>query len=251
MNVTVCVKRVPSTASRIKVAADGTSNDEGGIEFILNPFDEFAVEEALKLVDQSGSGEVTIVSLGPAAIQKELRTCLAMGATKAVHLVHEAGFRDPLQVARALASAVKDSNPDVVLLGRQAVDNDNAQIGPMMATLLDWPAVVDVVKVEAQDAGLKVEREVEGGDREIYEVSLPCVLTAQKGLNEPRYPNLKGIMAAKKKPIDAQPIELTEAGQTVSALELPPERQEGKIVGEGAAAVDELLRILRDDAGVL
>ncbi len=251
MKVTVCVKRVPSTATRIKVGGDGKAIDEAGVEFVLNPYDEFAVEEALKQVDAAGGGEVTILSLGPEAITKELRTCLAMGAAKAVHLVHDAPFRDPLTVARVLVEEIKAQEPDLVLFGRQAVDNDNGQIGVMVATLLGFPAVPDVTELTIADGKARASREVEGGATEVYEVPLPCVITAQKGLNEPRYPNLKGIMAAKKKPIETKEPSLPDPAQTLESLALPPERSEGKIVGEGAEAVPELLRLLRDEASAL
>ena len=250
MKFTVCVKRVPSTASRLKIAPDGRSIDETGVEFLLNPYDEFAVEEALRLAEKSGGGEVTVVSWGPEAVTKELRNCLAMGATQAIHLPADASFKDALATAKVLAEAVKPTQPDVLLFGRQAVDLDDAQVGLMVATLLGWPALPDVVKVEMGSGSLKASREVEGAI-ETHELPLPCVLTANKGLNEPRLPNMKGIMAAKKKTIATQAATAAAATLKLESLELPPERTGGRIVGEGAAAVPALLKILRDEVHAL
>lgn len=253
MKVTVCVKRVPGTAARIRIAPDGRSIDEAGVEFLLNPYDEFAVEEALRLCEKAG-GEVTVLSCGPEPVTKELRTCLAMGAHAAIHLPGVAGLRDPLSTARLLAAAIQSAPgglPDLVLFGRQAVDDDSAQVGLMVATLLSMPAVPDVTKLTLGAGAVTVEREVEGAV-ETYELPLPCVVTANKGLNEPRLPNMKGIMAAKKKTIaTAAPAAAPPADQSIESLELPPERKGGRIVGEGAAAVPELLRLLRQESNAL
>ena len=248
MKVTVCVKRVPSTVTRIKIAADGTSIDESGVKYELNPYDEFAVEEALRQVEAAGEGEVTVITLGPDAASKVLRDCLAMGAAKAVHLVQDVPYRDALAVARILANEIRKAEPDLVLFGRQAVDNDNAQVGLMVATLMGLPAVPDAVSVKIDAGSARVERDVEGGTREMYELSLPCVITTQKRLNEPRRPNLKGIMGAKNKPVDTPEFSEPAPSQSPIALEVPPERPAGRIVGEGAAAVPELLAALRNEA---
>ena len=249
-NVTVCVKRVPHTETRIKVGADGKSVDESGVKYILNPYDEIALAEGVRIAKETG-GEVTVVTLGPPDVAKDVRTCLAMGAARAVHLVHEAPFRDALAVTRTLVDAIRETSPDLVLVGRQAIDNDNALVGPMLATLLGWPAVPDVTKVEIDGSKLRAEREIEGGATECYELELPCVLTAQKGLIEPSYPKLKEIMAAKKKPLDAKDVEPAASSLQAASLALPPPRSEGRIVGEGADAVPELLRLLREEAKAL
>jgi electron transfer flavoprotein beta subunit len=259
MKITVCVKRVPSTAARVRIGADGRSIDEAGVEFVLNPYDEFAVEEALRLCEKAGGtppSETTVLSFGPEAVTKELRNCLAMGAHAAVHVPAAAGdaaSRDPLATAQVLAAAIQGAAggpPDLILFGRQAVDDDGAMVGLMVATLLGLPAVPDVTKVTMGAGAVTVEREVEGAV-ETYEVPLPCVLTANKGLNEPRLPNMKGIMAAKKKTIASAAPAATTPASTVASLELPPERKGGRIVGEGAAAVPELLRLLRQEANAL
>ena len=249
MKVTVCVKRVPSTTTRIKVAADGKSIDETGVEYVLNPYDEFAVEEGLRQVEKAG-GEVTVVAFGPEAVTKELRTTLAMGAHAAVHVAADATPRDALATAKVLAAAIAATAPDRVLFGRQAIDGDQGQVGLMVATLLGYAALPDVVKLEITGATAKASREVEGAI-ETSELPLPCVITTHKGLNEPRLPNMKGIMAAKKKTIAPAAAAPAASTSSVAALELPPERAAGKIVGEGAAAVPALLKALRDEAHAL
>ena len=245
----VCIKQVADTETRVKVAADGKALDPSGVTWIMNPYDEFAVEQALRLKEKLGAGEVIVVSLGGAAAATTLRNALAMGADRAIHLKSESAA-DSLQISRALASAVKAANPAIVWFGRQAVDDDAAQVGPMVAELLDLPCVTAIATFELDGEKATVERDIEGG-REVVETTLPAVFTTDKGLNEPRYASLKGIMAAKKKPIDEQAAELGEPGLTVLALELPPARSAGRIVGQGVEAVPELIRVLREEAKVL
>lgn len=249
MKVTVCIKRVPSTTARIKVGADGRSIDETGVEFVLNPYDEFAVEEGLRQAEKSG-GSVTVITFGPEAAGKELRNCLAMGTHEAIHVTADAAAKDSLATAKVLAAAIAPTAPDLVLFGRQAIDGDQGQVGLMVATLLGMPALPDVVKLAIEGPVAKAEREVEGAI-ERFELPLPCVLTCNKGLNEPRLPNMKGIMAAKKKTIAVVAPAPAAATTLVQSLELPPERAAGRIVGEGAAAVPALLKALRDEAHAL
>jgi electron transfer flavoprotein beta subunit len=173
-----------------------------------------------------------------------------MGADRAVHLTHDGPAPDSLQVARALAAEIRGLNPSIVWFGRQAVDDDAAQVGPMVAEMLEMPCVTAVAKFELSGERAMVEREIEGG-REVVEATLPAAFAADKGLNEPRYASLKGIMAAKKKPIEAKPAEIGDPGLEIVALELPPSRGEGRIVGEGAGAAAELVRVLREEAKVI
>ncbi len=250
MKVTVCIKRVPSTTARIKVGGDGKSIDETGVEFVLNPYDEFAVEEALRQAEKAPGSMVTVITFGPEAAGKELRGCLAMGAHEALHVTADATPRDALATAKVLAAAIATTSPDLVLFGRQAIDGDQGQVGLMVATLLQMPALPDVVKLAIDGGTAKAEREVEGAI-ERHELPLPCVLTCNKGLNEPRLPNMKGIMAAKKKVIATAAPAAAATTTTVQSLELPAERAAGKIVGEGAAAVPALLQLLRDEAHAL
>jgi electron transfer flavoprotein beta subunit len=252
MKIAVCVKRVPDTEARVRVAADGTTLDEAGVKFVLNPYDEFAVEEALRRKEQAGTGEVVVVSLGPAAAQETIRTALAMGADRGVLLQAERVPADGLEVARALAAELGGGGGgyDLILFGKMAVDDGNQQVGPMVAELLDLPCVTAVSRLDLAGGTGVAEREIEGGV-EVVEFPLPAVLTVDKGLNEPRFPALKGIMAAKKKPLETKPAALGAGGLEVVALTLPAERAAGRIVGEGPAAVAELVRLLREEAKVI
>jgi electron transfer flavoprotein beta subunit len=251
----VCIKQVADTETRVKVG-DGRSLDPTGVTWILNPYDEFALEEALRIRERaaaeggSGPGEVVVISLGGPGVQTALRSALAMGADRAVHLKTDVIGPDPLAVARALAAELRGLGADLVWFGKQAVDDDQAQVGPMVAELLGLPGVTVVAKLELGDGRATVEREIEGG-REVVELVLPAVLAADKGLNEPRYASLKGIMAAKKKTIEEKPAALGEPRLEVLGLALPAPRKAGRVVGEGVAAVPELLRLLREEARAL
>jgi electron transfer flavoprotein beta subunit len=249
MNIVACVKRVPLTDVQVKIA-DGQKLDATGFEYMLSFYDELAVEQAVQTKEKLG-GEVTVLTLGPSAASKELRECLAKGADKAVILKDEAwGERDARSVAKTLAAKVGELGGELVFCGRVATDRDNAAVGPMLATYLGWACVTDVVEVELAEGGGTAKRETEAGV-ETVQFSLPAVITCDKGLNEPRYAGLKGIMAAKKKPIDESDA-AAEANQArVLSLELPPPRKEGRIVGEGAEAVPALMEALRNEAQVL
>ena len=249
MQIAVCVKRVPDTETRIKIGADGKSIDEAGVKFVPNPYDEYAIEEALALKEKAGAGETVVYSLGGDSSQETIRTALAMGIDRGVLLQTE-GSPDGLVIARALADAVADEGFDLILFGKLAVDDYNHQVGPMTAELLGIPCVTTVAHLEVADGAITAEREIEGGV-EVSTCRLPAVLTCDKGLNEPRLPKLKGIMAAKKKPLEVRPLELTAGSIEVLSLELPPARSEGKIVGEGVDAVPELINLLRNEAKVL
>jgi len=250
MRIAVCIKRVPDSETRVKIASDGKSLDEAGVKFVLNPYDEFAVEEALQRKEKAGSGEVAVFCVGPAAAQETIRTALAMGAERGVLLQGDAIPADGFVTAQALAAELKTGTWDLILFGKMAIDDYNQQVGPMVAELLGLPCVTAVAHLEIEGAKGVAEREIEGGI-EVVEFPLPAVLTADKGLNEPRYPALKGIMAAKKKPLEVKPVQLGAGGIEVLALTPPPQRKEGKIVGEGPGAVPELVRLLREEAKVL
>ena len=250
MKIAVCIKRVPDTESRIRIGGDGTAIDQTGVKYILNPFDEFAVEEALQRREKAGAGEVVIVTLGFDVAQETIRTALAMGADRGVLLRTDAIPADGLAVAKALAAELKDGGYDLILFGKIAVDDSNHQVGTMVAELLGLPCVTSASRLEIAEGKLVGEREVEGGI-EVVECALPAVVTTEKGLNNPRYPALKGIMAAKKKPIEVKAAALGAVRMRVTSLTLPPERKEGRIIGEGAAAATELVRLLRQEAKVL
>ena len=252
MKIAVCIKRVPDSETRVKIGADGRRIDDAGVKYVLNPYDEFAVEEALQRKEKAGAGEVAVVCLGPAAAQETIRTALAMGADRGVLLQTDAVPPpvDGFVTAQALAAELKGGGWDLILFGKMAIDDYNHQVGPMVAELLGLPCVTGVAHLEIEGTKGVAEREIEGGI-EVVEFPLPAVLTADKGLNEPRYPALKGIMAAKKKPLEVKPVQLAAGGIEVVALTPPPERKEGKIVGEGPGAVPELVRLLREEAKVL
>ncbi|PIE22440.1 MAG: electron transfer flavoprotein subunit beta [Planctomycetota bacterium] len=249
MDILVCVKRVPATDSTIKVGSDGKSIDPSGVEFVPNPYDEFAVEEGIKTKEAHG-GEVTLLSIGPAEAKKDLQKCLAMGADKAVLLTATEGSTDAKGVAEALAAKAKELNPQVIFVGKQSVDNDDAQTGPRMAALLGWACASDVTKLEIEGDTFKGERDIEGG-KEAFEGKLPVVITCNKGLNEPRFANLKGIMQAKKKPFESSAAELAPPAAQLIELSPPPARPEPTILGEGAEAVAALIDKLQNEAKVL
>ena len=243
----VCMKQVPDTETRVKVAGDGRTLDPAGVTWIINPYDEFAIEAALQLKEKLGAGEVVVLTLGGAGAQTAIRSALAMGADRAIHLKCEGAAPDSLAVARVLADAIRGLSPGIVWLGKQAIDDDASQVGPMLAELLGLPCATRVAKFELDGTSAKVEREIEGG-LEQADVPLPAVFTTDKGLNQPRFASLKGIMAAKKKTIEERAVDLGAPNLELVALELPPARATGRIVGEGAAAVPELVRVLREEA---
>jgi electron transfer flavoprotein beta subunit len=249
LKIAVCLKRVPDTTAKISIAADGMSIDESGIKFVPNPYDEFALEEAIKLKETAGAGETTVIALGSDASAETLRTALAMGIDKAI-LLQSAGSVDGYEVAKALAAELKAGGYDLILFGKMAVDDYNHQVGAMVAEILELPCITTVAHLKIEGGAVEAEREIEGGI-EVVTCSLPAVLTTDKGLNNPRLPSLKGIMAAKKKPLESKPAALGAGSLELAGLALPPERAAGKIVGEGPDAVATLINLLRTEAKVL
>jgi len=249
MKVAVCVNHVPDTETKIKVGSDGLSIDKTGVNYMLSPYDEVAVEEALRIKERT-KGEVTVVSLGGDAHKETLRKVLAMGVEKAVLLKDDAA-RDSYAVAYGLAQELKEMSPDVILFGKQSIDYDDAQVGTMVAEMLGLPSVAVVVKMEIRDdKTVLCEREIEGG-HEMVETKLPAVFLAQKGLNEPRYPSLKGIMGAKTKPILEKPAPVAEVRVEAVAMRKPAAKGTGKILGTDKSAVPELVRLLHEEAKVI
>jgi electron transfer flavoprotein beta subunit len=249
VRIAVCLKRVPDTTTKIVIAPDGRSIDESGVKFIANPYDEYAIEEALKLREAAGAGETVVYSVGGDAAQETIRTALAMGIDRGV-LLTSPGTADGLAIARALAEELRAGGFDLILFGKLAVDDYNHQVGVMVADLLQVPCITSVAHLTIAGGSVEAEREIEGGI-EVATCALPAVLTCDKGLNTPRLPSLKGIMAAKKKPLEAKPAVTGPATITVLSLALPAERKAGRIVGEGAEAVPELVRLLRQEAKVI
>ena len=250
VKIAVCVKRVPDMDVRFKIAADGTSVDDSGVKFDLNDFDAWAVEAALQLKEKAGSGEVVVLSLGPNSVQETIRKSLSMGADRGIHLQADKIPFDSLSIATAIAAELKDGAYDLILMGKLAPDSSNGATGPIVAELLDLACVTGISRLDIADGKGTAKREIEGA-QEIVEFSLPALLTVDEGLNTARYPSLKGIMAAKKKPLESKPAQLGEPKVKIEKLELPPERAAGKIVGEGAAAVPELIRLLHSEAKVI
>lgn len=248
MKILVFVNHVPDTETKVKVAADGKTIDTAGVNFMLNPYDEYAVEEGLKLREKF-SGEAVVVSVGSDTHKEALRKALAMGCDKAV-LLKDSSTNDSFAVARALADYAKEYSPDVVLCGKQSIDYDDAQVGGLVAEMLSMPSISVVVKLEIASGAVVAEREIEGGN-EVVHSKLPVVIMAQKGLNQPRYPSLKGIMEAKRKQIEERTISPVEAKVEVLALKKPAPKASGKIVGTDASAVPELVRLLREEAKVI
>ena len=249
MKILVAVKRVPDTEARIRIAQDGKSIDTAGLKFIVSPYDEYAMEAALRLKEAQVAQEVVAVSVGDASAAEQLRATLAMGADRAILLRGEPGM-DGLATARALAAEIRDGGYDLALFGVKSADDDQQQVGPMAAELAGLPCITVAAEIEVQDGRVVCHREVEGG-AEIVEASLPAVVTATKGKAEPRYPSLKGIMAAKKKPLEEKDAQLGELRLRIVELTPPPERPAGRIVGQGADAVPELVRLLREEAKVI
>jgi len=248
MKIVVCINHVPDTETRVTIAQDGKTIDKTNVNYILNPYDEFAIEECLRLKERFG-GDVIAISLGGDAHKETLRKALAMGVDRAI-LLRDDSTRDSFAVAKALAEAIKDLSPDIIFFGKQSIDYDDAQVGTLVAEMLALPSVSVVVKLEITDGKATVQREIEGG-HEVVEASLPAVFTAQKGLNEPRYPSLRGIMAAKSKPIEERPALPVPSKVEVLAMRKPPAKSPGRIVGADVSAVPELVRLLHEEAKVV
>ena len=264
MNIVVCMKQVPDTEAQIRVKPDGSGIVESDIKFVMNPYDEFGVEEALLIKEKLG-GTVTILCLGPDRAIDAIRTGLAMGADKAVHVDDPAcDGGDAISTAKALAAAIKGLECDLIFCGKQAIDDDGAMVGSALAEILDIPQVSIVTKVEVADDGksAKVNRQIIGGE-EILDVPLPAVLSAQKGLNEPRYASLPGIMKAKKKEVkpmkvadlglDAGVVGAAGAKTKILKMTAPPQREAAKMI-EGETAEEKapkLAKLLREEAKVI
>lgn len=263
MKIIVCLKQVPDSEASIVIRPDGQGIEEKGLTYVMNPYDEYAVEEALRIKEKHG-GEVTVLTVGPPEMEKAMRSALAMGADTAVRLWDDAFVNSDSGVTAAiLARGLEGIEHDLILCGKQAIDDDCAAVGPALAERLGLPQATVITELELDpEAGkARVHREVDGGT-EVLDIALPALFTAQKGLNEPRYPSLRGMMAAKKVQIEVRdlaalglaPDEVGEAGSKtrIVALLPPPQRPPGRIIsGEVEEAVKELVRALREEARVL
>lgn len=248
MNILVCISQVPDTATKVAVGPDGKSINPQGVKFILNPYDEFAIEEGLRLREAHG-GSVATITVGGESAKEVLRTALAMGSDSAI-LVKDDVRADSFVVAASIADAARELSPDVILFGRQSIDFDSFQLPSMVAELLDLPNVSMVSKLSIDGSTANCERDVEGG-KEIVSVTLPCVLSAQKGLNDPRYPKLPDIMKAKQKPITERAPTAASPRVAVHAMALPSQNRLGVITGDSDADLQEIVRRLHEEAKMI
>ena len=249
MKIAVCIKRTPDSESRFRIAG-GTQIDETGLKFDMDDFASYAVEVGLQLNEKQGPGETVAFAVGPDSVQETLRKAMSMGVDRAVQLKTDTPVFDGLAVAKALAAELKPGGFDVILFGKYAFDTSASVVGTATAELLGLPCVTAASKLDIANGKGTARREIEGAG-EVVEFSLPAVVTIDEGIARPRYPSLKGIMAAKKKPLETKPAQLGPVRVSVKSMELPPDRAPGRIVGQGAAAVPELVRLLQDEAKVL
>jgi electron transfer flavoprotein beta subunit len=257
MNIYVCIKQVPDTETKIKLNADNSGIDTTGIKWILSPYDEFAVEEALRLREKNPGSTVTVISAGPVRVVETLRTALAMGADNAIH-VDSPETADNYRIAKALAGALKkEPKVDLIFTGKEAIDDGAAQVSQLVAEAVGIPYVTVVLSAEYSADSVKCRREVEGGAIEVVTTPLPALIAAQKGMNEPRYASLPNIMKAKKKEVKVlkeADVGVSEADQKIryKNLQLPPPKQAGKkIAGDPATQAKELARLLHEEAKVI
>jgi len=262
MNIIVCIKQVPDTAAKIRINPDGKSIDLTNVEFIISPYDEYAIEEALRIKEAKG-GMTTVITFGPDRASQALRHALAMGIDEAIHIIsNDAETSDSWITANVLASLIKSLNYDIILFGKQGVGTDNSQVPSIVAELLQVPQALAVSKLDIISENIvNAHFEVEGG-MAVYEILLPAVISTEKGINEPRYPTLKGIMASKKKIIkqmtpsdlgfDENQIGEKGSKVLIRKLNLPPARTAGKILtGEAKETVAQLVSLLRKEAKVI
>ncbi len=253
MKIMVCLKQVPHQDARLDVRPDGAWIQEDGIKFEINSYDTYALEEALQVKD-SGEADVFVVSIGPDRVSQALRTALGMGADRAIHVKdEEADATDALGIAKILAAIAKAESPDLVFMGLMADDDNHAAVPPMLAQLAGLPHTTAAVKVERANGTLTVDREVEGGSREVQELKSPCLVAVQTGINQVRYASLKGIMAAKKKPLEVKSLsDLGLSGQLGAKVKTesiaPPPKGQGAAMVEGSTdeVVGKLLEKIKE-----
>ncbi len=247
MNILVAVSRVPDTTTKILVGSDGKFIDTNNVKFILNPYDEYALEEAIRLKEKNG-GKVIAITVGPATAQDILRNALAVGADEAVHIKSEQNF-DSFFVASQIAEYASKMKPDIIFMGKQSIDFDSLQVPSILSDILDLPLATIVTKLNYEGNMVKAEREIEGG-KEVLSLQMPCIISAQKGLNEPRYPKLPDIMKAKKKPIEEIDAPNYENNIEIIGMELPSRSRLNKIVGDTDEDIKEIVRMLHEDAKI-
>src|SRR5215211_1868407 len=250
VKIAVCIKRTPDSESRFKIAASGVAIDEAGLKFDIDDFAGYAVEAALQINEKTGGGETVVIAVGPDGVLESLRKAMSMGADRAVQLKTDTTPADGLAVAKALAAELKDGGFDLVLFGKHAFDTSAGVVGTATAELLGIPCVTAATKLDIANGRGTARRELEGV-AEIVEFPLPAAVTIDEGIARPRYPSLKGIMAAKKKSLETKPAQLGDVRVRVKRMELPPDGPPGRIIGEGVASIPELVRLLQTEAKVL
>ncbi|NUM35883.1 MAG: electron transfer flavoprotein subunit beta/FixA family protein [Candidatus Brocadiae bacterium] len=250
MKIVVCVKRVPDTALKVKIGSDRKSIEKGDVEYIVSPYDEIAVEHAIRFKEKTPGTEVVVVTLGPADSEKNMRTCLAMGADRGILLQSNADTMDSFNVAKALSDAISQEKPDLVLFGIKATDTDSSQVGAIVSMLLGIPFLSTVVSFSLENGKIKADSEVESGHL-VLQSTIPCALSIQKSNVDPRICSLINIRKAKQKELKIVPVDIPNDHFEIEKMELPAERTGGKIVGHGPDAVKELLRLLHEEAKVI
>lgn len=246
MKIIVCIKEVPDTEAYLKIGADQKSVVESNVTFVINPYDEYAIEASLRIAETAG-GETTAVCLGTERADEVLRSAVAMGVQKAVRIPVDRSPADSLAAARMLAEVLKTLEFDLLLLGKETIDDGSQALGPMLGELLGVPCISLATKLEVADGRVTVEREADGGVA-VFEAPLPCIVTAHKGLNEPRYPSLRGKMMAKNAAIEIRAASAVDSKIEIVSMANPPARGAARVVGEGVGAVPELVRLLREEA---
>jgi electron transfer flavoprotein beta subunit len=250
VKIAVCIKRTPDSESRFRIAPSGAAIDETGLKYDIDDFAGYAVEAALQINEKAGGGETVVFAVGPDTVQESLRKAMSMGADRAVQLKADAVPADGIAIARALSAELAAGGFDLVLFGKHSFDSASGVVGTATAELLGVPCVTAVSELQVANGTGTARRELEGA-AELVSFPLPAVVTIDEGVARPRYPSLKGIMAAKKKPLESKPAQLGAIRVTVQKMELPPERPAGRIIGEGVAAVPELVTLLQNEAKVL
>jgi len=256
MKIAVLLKQVPDTETKIRIKADASGIETDGIKYILSPYDEFAVEEAIKTKEKNAGSEVTVISMGPARVVEAIRTALAMGCDKAIHIDDENSNPDSFVTGKVLAKVIQENGFDVVFTGKQGIDADLGQAAQITAEFLGWPQVMILEKVEFAGNKATATRRISGGAKEVYDVELPALFGCEKGLNTPRYASLPGIMKAKTKPVQALKISALKGDASAKVefknYRLPPEKAPGRILqGEPDQVVKELAKLLREEAKVI
>lgn len=240
---------MPDTATRVKIASNGKSIDTTDVEYVINPYEEYALEQGVQIKERHG-GEVTVLTLGPEKSTQVILKALALGGDKAIHLKSDSFPDDPTALARAIAEELKTVQFDVLLFGKKGVDDDNQQVGQMVAELLGIPCVTQIVRLEVSEGKAIAHREVEGGSI-LVETALPAAFTAEKDLSVPRYASLRELVGARKKPIAVKEPKLNPPLLETISVQYPPPRPPGKIIGKGVEAVPLLVKLLHEEAKVI